>query len=165
LQQLFDLKKRSPHLGAGQTQQFCEDAEALAPEVPKLPAVGGLDGIIQAAKKLQTFGGDASPDGSPVFGLATARDQSELFEAVKQAGDVGVPGNHSAGDFSTGQAFGRAAQDAEDVVLSGRDILGFENLNQPSRQEIGGAHKFEKGGFFGRSMPGAPGGFDSSRRH
>ena len=77
--------------------------------------------------------------------------RAALFQTVEQAGDVRIARNHAVGDFPAGQPFGRAAQDAQHVVLRRREIFGFEHLEQAAGEHVRGAQQVEERCFLGRA--------------
>ena len=87
-----------------------------------------------------------------------AGDQAAGFEAVEQAGHVRVAGDHPVADLAAGDALrrrvrvpavaaagARAAEDAEHVVLRGRDAVRLEQLGQVAHQHVRGPHHREEG--------------------
>lgn len=112
-----------------------------------------LDWLIELREQFQAGRRDASHHRAAVFDFTGSRDEVALFEAVEKAGYVGVACDHAVGYFSAGEAFGRAAQDAEDVVLSGREVFSFEDVVEAAGEHVRGAEEIEERGFF----PGAAG--------
>jgi hypothetical protein len=112
--------------------------------------MASLDWLIELRKQLQAGGRDAGHHRAAVFGLAATRDEGAPFESVEKASNVRIAGDHAIGDFSAGQAFGRATQDAENVVLGGRKVLSFENVIEAAGEHVRGAQKVEERSFFGR---------------
>ena len=113
----YKCQKNQP-LGCGQPAAVRSAPEAApAPGGPVACDGPACTGSSSRARSLRPSGRDPGHHRSPVLGFAAARDQLALFQAVEQAGDVRIAGNHAAGDLAAGQPFGRAPQDAEHVVL------------------------------------------------
>lgn len=112
-----------------------------------------MDWPIEACEKLQARRSNAGHHRAAVFDFTGSRDEVALFEAVEKAGDVWIACDHAIGYFSAGEAFGRATQDAEDVVLGGREVFGFEDMVEAAGEHVRGAEEVEERGFF----PGAAG--------
>src|SRR5262249_1985390 len=87
------------------------------------------DGLIQAGEELESFGRDSRPDHTPVSGFAETGDQASSFQAVEEAGDIGIAGNHPAGNLAGRETFRRPAQDAQDVVLRRREVLVLDDVS------------------------------------
>ena len=81
--------------------------------------------------------------------LAASGDEAALFEPVEEAGDVGVAGDHASGDLAAQQAIGRAAQDAEDVVLVGGEVVLLEELGRAAGRSQRWRGEFDEEDFFG----------------
>jgi hypothetical protein len=94
------------------------------------------DRLIQAGQKLEPLRRNLPNHRPAVLGVAGARDEAALFHAVEQAGDIGIPCNHAAGDLATGEPIRGPAQNAEYVVLGRRDVLAFEKRCKPAGQQI-----------------------------
>lgn len=138
-------------------KEMGEPAELLCLEVAELAAVEGADGLIEAGEKAEPFGGDAGEDAAAVGMLAAAGDQPAFFEAIEQAGDIGVAGDHAGGDFPAQQAFGSAAQDTERVVLGRGKAMLAEKLRGTPREPVGGALDFDEKHFLGAGGAGRAG--------
>ena len=81
---------------------------------------------VEIGEERLACGGDGCVNHPPVGGLSLALDQTPGFEAVEQAGQVGIAGDHPAGDFLAGDAKGRhSPQDSQDVVLGGGQSGGL----------------------------------------
>src|SRR5579872_2410831 len=106
---------------------------------------------IEFPQELQSLRGDARENHAAVFGFAAPRDQRALFEAVEQAGDVGVAGDHTLGNLAARQTFGRASQDAENVVLDRGHVAGPEDLLDVAGEQLRRTHQANEGVFFGTS--------------
>src|SRR5581483_3811911 len=88
---------------------------------------GGADWLVEAREHRAARGGDAAVDAAFVGVAALPADELLLFQALEQAGDAGRLLDHALGDLQNGKAaLPRAAQDAEDVELLGRDSLGLD---------------------------------------
>jgi len=111
--------------------------------------------VVEVAHRLMEMGKQGDPgrcnadqDFAPVGIFAAAADEGAFLEAVEEAGNVGVAGDHAAGDFAAEEALGGAAQDAEDVVLIRGEVLFFEELGWGSREQVGAAHQLDEHDFF-----------------
>jgi hypothetical protein len=136
-------------LGTSGCQQLLECQETVPSQVAQLLAVGLLERIVEAGQQLEAVGGDLGHDHSAVLcGFPRTRDQAAFDQAVEKAGDIGVASDHSAGNFAAGQAVWRPAEDAEDVVLRGRQVFGLENLSGAAGEQVAGAEEVEEGEFF-----------------
>ena len=108
-----------------------------------------VDGLFERSKKLQSFAGDADGDDAAIRGFAGAGSKSAFFEAVGEAGDVGIAGDHAAGDFAAGESVGAGStEDTEDVVLGGGDTEGIQKRSFFLEECVGGAEEIEEGFFF-----------------
>ena len=123
-----------------------------------MAVVGLADGVVEVVKEGQSRGCDADKDFTAIWILAAAADEAALFEAVEEAGDIGIAGDHAAGDLAAEQAVGRAAQDAKDVVLVRGEVVAFQELGRCAGEEISGADEIDEDGFLGTG-----GGFGCSR--
>jgi hypothetical protein len=77
--------------------------------------------------------------------LSRAREiRPRFFHAVQEPGDVWITRNHAAGKFPAGNPLRRPSQDAKDVVLSEREILGLQHAECAAGQHIGRAEQFQE---------------------
>lgn len=84
-------------------------------------------GLIERGEQLHPLASDADSDNAAIGRFARTGGETTLFQAVDEAGDVGVARDHTAADFTTGEPFlSRAAQDAESVVLGMGDAERLE---------------------------------------
>ncbi len=83
--------------------------------------------LVEGGEQLQTFAGDADGDHAAVGGFAGAGGESAFFEAIGEAGDVGVAGDHAVSDLAARESVvAGSAEDTEHVVLGGGNAEGFE---------------------------------------
>ena len=81
-----------------------------------------------------------------VLGAARALDQAGALHAVDQARHVGDPVQETLADVLAGGTLFRAAdEDAQDVVLSQRQVVSPEQLGELRGQLLVQAHDVEKG--------------------
>ena len=120
--------------------------------VGELLDVEVVHGGVEVGEEFEAGFGDAGEDDAAVFGVAFSGDEVAGFEAVKEAGDIGVAGDHMFGDDFAGDAVGggagvlaHAAEDAEDVVLCGGEVVGFEEDFEGAAEVVGGAYDVEVG--------------------
>ena len=123
-------------------------AELCLAEVAELAVVHLADGLVKAREQIKTGGRYADENFAAVGIFAATADEGAFFKAIEKASEVGVAGDHAAGDFAAEEAFGGAAEDAEDVVLVRREVVVFEELVGAACEQIGGAHEFDEDGFF-----------------
>jgi len=138
-----DKNRESDHFGAGGLEQGGQGAESPATQVAQLAAMDIADRAVHAGQQPCAVLGDAGQNHAAIWILAAARDELAALQAVKKAGDVRVAGDHAAGDFAAGKALGCTAQDAENVVLGGGELLGLEQLRDAAGECVGGAQEFE----------------------
>lgn len=123
-----------------------EFGELFAGEGFELAAVELFEGFIDGGEALEAGGGDPGADDAAVVGLAVALEPALALDAVEQAGDVGLAGDHAFADFAAGEAGGAgAAQDAQDIILGGGDVEGPEEIGEGAIELIGGAEDLEEG--------------------
>jgi hypothetical protein len=72
---------------------------------------------IEATKKGKPLVCNTNVDPPAIRIIAATTDEAALFEAVEEAGDIGIAGDHAVRDFAAEQAFWRSPQNAQDVVL------------------------------------------------
>ena len=120
-------KKINCSSAARRSQQFGELPQALrarggpiVPDEPPAPARRAGPGASAPPRVIRAITVRRS------FVFAAARNQAALLQAVEQAGNVRVSGNHAAGDLAARKPFGRAAQDSQHVVLRRRELLALE---------------------------------------
>jgi hypothetical protein len=133
-------------------------AEAAEAKVADLAPMEVANGAIEAGEQPESLGSDVDEDATPVGVLAAAGDEAALIEPVEETGDVGVAGDHAGGDLAAEEAVGGAAQDAEDVVLVGGEVVVFEELRGAAGEQIGGALELDEEGLFGAGGELARGG-------
>src|SRR5258706_3709586 len=124
---------------AGSRQQVCESLESIFSHVPQLLAVDLLDWFVQTIHKFEALRGDSCQHQSPVSAFARARNQAAFFHTVQEPRDIGVSGNHAASNLAASEPLRRSSQDAQDIVLSGGEILGLEHAKRPPCQHVSGA--------------------------
>ena len=123
-------------------------AELCLAEVAELTVVHLADGPLKTREQIETGGRDADENLAAVGIFAATADEGAFFEAIEKASEVGVTGDHAAGDFAAEEAVGCAAEDAEDVVLVGGEVIVFQELVGTAGEQVGGAHEFDEDGFF-----------------
>jgi hypothetical protein len=99
-----------------------------------------VDVGIQTAENLAAFVRDCHFHDAPVLAAADARDQAKAAQAVDEARDVRIAGDHAVGDLAARQP-GRmaAAKNAQDVVLVVREAGGgLEELLPRLHDPFGG---------------------------
>jgi hypothetical protein len=114
-----------------------------------LPPVEIADRLIEALEQAEALRSNADEHFTAVGVLATSTDEAALFEAVEKAGDIRVAADHSHRDFAAEQAIGGAAQDTENVVLVGREVVLHEELGGAAGKQVDGAGELNEDGFFG----------------
>src|ERR1700727_3397283 len=92
-------------IGACGVQQLRELQEPVGSQVAQLSSMAILHWFIKAGQELEPLGRNPDHYHSSILGLPAVRDQAALFQAIKQAGNVPIPRNHSVGNLPTGQAF------------------------------------------------------------
>lgn len=141
--------KRRESGGLARRQEEAGELAELGPaEVPELVPVGIADRLIKSREQREARRCNTDKDFAAIRILAAAADETALFEPVEEAGDVRVAGDHAIADFAAEQTLGCAAENAEDVVLVGGELVLFEELGRSAGEQIGGAHQFDKDGFF-----------------
>jgi len=124
---------------AGFFQEFNQEIEAIALHVAELAAMGLVNRLIKLGEEGQASFGDGGADDAAIGGLAMAGDQAAFFQAIQEAGHIGVAGNHAAGDFLASEAAGSdAAENAEDIILCCGEAEGFEDGGGLPHQGVGG---------------------------
>jgi hypothetical protein len=107
-----------------------------------------VDGAIERIHELETGTGEAMDDYAAVRAGTIAEQKAAFFEAVHEAGDIGVAGYETAGNLFGTDAAGGAAEDAEDVVLSGRERVRLQQAADLLHEQAGGANDGEDGLLF-----------------
>jgi hypothetical protein len=125
-------------------KQFIQGPKPRPPQMAELPSVTLLYWFIETAQQFEAVRRDARHHHPPVPAFAAAGDQTAPFQAVEKAGDVGIAGDHSAGDVAAGQSVGRTAQDAEHVVLVGGKVVLLEQCGQLAGQGVGRAQQLKE---------------------
>lgn len=123
--------------------------EPFGTQMAHLTPMEIANGAIEAGEEPDAAGCDVDEDAAAVGMLAAAGDEVSLLEPVEKAGNVGVAGDHASGNLAAEQAIGRAAQDAEDVVLVGGEVMLFEELCGAPGEKVSGALEFDEEGLFG----------------
>src|SRR5712692_8090864 len=101
-----------------------------------------LNRTVQSFERFQARRRDASRNDPPIFLFAASSHQSAAFQAIDQAGDVGVTIDHALADLAAGQPFRpRTAEDAQRVVLGRREPMLLQHLGPAPCQLVGGAHQ------------------------
>lgn len=119
-------------------------AEVVGGDVGELLAVEGEEGVVEFFEESEAFGGDAGGDDAAIAGIASAEDEAPGGEAVEEAGDVGVAGDHVFGDgFAGHTGVAGTSEDAEDVELDGGEAEGFEEFLESAEEEVSGAQDVE----------------------
>src|ERR1700730_11010180 len=121
---------------ARRRQQLCESLEPILSHVPQLLAVDLLDWFVQTIHKFEALGGDSCQHQSPVSAFARARNQAAFFHTVQEPRDIGVTGNHAAGNLPAREPLRRPSQDTQDVVLRLGEILSFEYPVRPTGEYV-----------------------------
>lgn len=144
---------------AGREEQPGKLAELSLAEMAELAAVEFADGRAEAREQREARSCNTNKDFAAIGIFTAAADETSFFEAVEKAGDVGVAGDHAAGDLATEQAFVGAAQDAQDVVLIRGEVVFFEEQGGAAGEQVSGAHEFDENGFLraGNGWAGASG--------
>ncbi len=91
-------------------QQLYQSLETLPPEMAQLTSMRVSYGLIHTGQQLEAFRGNTGHHHAAVLRLPAARDQAAFLQAVEQARNVGVPGNHAASNLAAGKPVRRAAQ-------------------------------------------------------
>ena len=105
--------------------------------------VSFLHRFIKAGQQLKPFRRDSRKHRPAVLRLTAPRNQTALLEAVEQARNVRIPGNHAAGDFAAGEPFGRASQDPQHVVLRRRELHRLEHGDHAAAEQVRSAKQVE----------------------
>ena len=108
-----------------------------------------LDNGIEGGEEGESGFSWPDEDNAAVGWIAGAGGESGGGEAIGEACDVGIGGDHAGGDLGAGESGGRAAEDAEDVVLGGRESVGFKDRGEGVGEVAGRSLEFEEGGFGG----------------
>jgi hypothetical protein len=141
------FKNSDCFLAAGE-QQSGKLAQLPGAEVAYLAAMQVADGWVEPGEEFEAVGGDMDQDSAAIGILAAAPDKSALLESVEETGDVGVAGDHAVRNFAAQQPVGRAAEDAQGVVLIRGEIMLFEQLRRTAGEKVGSALEFDEERFF-----------------
>ncbi len=96
------------------------------------------DRLVELFEELQPFLSDPNRDDASVQPFAGARHKPAGLEAVEEARNVRVAGQHPVGDFATSQALEPGpAEDPEGVVLCVRKGRRFEGFLDASEKSVG----------------------------
>ena len=107
------------------------------------------DRLIESVEEAEATGSNSDQDFTAIRILTTATDEAALFEPVEEAGDIRIACDHAGGNFAAEQAIGGAAQNAEYVVLVGREVVQLEELGGAAREQVDGAGELNEDGLFG----------------
>ena len=119
---------------AGGSEKFDERSQLCSGEVAKLLHAAIDDPFGHLLEEGVSLGGDRNPHDPPVVSEALAADEEPGFEPVDQARDVRGPRDEPGGKDERGKRFrGRIAEEAESVVLLGREV---ELANTPSSSAL-----------------------------
>jgi hypothetical protein len=129
--------------GEQQTRQF---TEFPGTEMTKLAAMKVANRLIEMSKKVEPLGCNVNENLAPVGMPAAAADEAALFEAVEEAGNVRLAGDHSRGNFAAEEAIGSAAKNAEHVVLIRGQVVFFQELGRAAGEQVGGSGELDKNG-------------------
>lgn len=100
---------------------------------------------VDPGQQLAAAPGDADLDYPPVVAGAPARDQALGLEAVQQPGHVGHRRDHPLADLTARQPLGvRTPEDAQGVVLSGRQAVGLEEPGVLPVEQRGAAQEVQE---------------------
>jgi len=143
------MQKKLSYFLAGSFEQFLQGTHAFPSQMAELLAVYFSDRPVEFTQEPQSLRADTGEDLAAVFDLAAAGDEAPFLEAVQQACDIGIATDHALADFSTGKALGRAAQNAEYVVLGRRNVGPFQYFLGISCQKIRRPPQTYKHIFFG----------------
>ena len=126
-------------------QHFDEEGEFVLGHVGELAFVAIHHGLLEFREEGEALRGDAGGHDAAVFRVPLTGDEASRFEAIEQAGDVGVAGDHSLGDGFAGEAVGGGiSEDSQDVELGGGETPRFEKFVKIAHQAIGGADDVEE---------------------
>jgi hypothetical protein len=121
------------------TQEFGQLLQLCTGHVAELRLVQIMNRLIELFEQLQAFGSNAGDDHATVVLLTLAGDPALLFQAIEEAGHVRIAGDHALGNAAAKQSFAfRAAENAQDIVLSGSQAGGLDDLFRILREVIGG---------------------------
>jgi hypothetical protein len=98
---------------------------------------------IDARQKIERFRGDGHIDDAAIARTALPLDEPGRLQPIDQPRDAGYDGDHAVGDFQDRQRAAFAAQDAQDVVLLGRQAKRAKQPGKPNLQLIGRAKQIE----------------------
>jgi hypothetical protein len=129
---------------AGRRQQLRKSLESIFSHVPQLLAVDLLDWFVQTIHKFEALGGDPCQHQSPVSAFARPRNQAAFFHTVQEPRDIGVTGNHAAGNLPAREPLRRPSQHAQDVVLRKGQVLGLEYPIGPACEHVGCAEQIQE---------------------
>lgn len=114
-------------------------------EMVDLFAVQIKHGFVEVFQNAEAFGSNAGGDHAAVLGVAVTGDEDSCLKAVEEAGDVGIAGDQVFADAFAGHAaVAGAAEDSEDVVLGGREVVGFEEFFEGAHKVVRGADEIEE---------------------
>lgn len=120
-------------------------AHLLGIEMGELFAVEFEEGGVDGGEECEAVGGDAGGDDAAVLGVAGSGEQAAGFEAVEEAGDVGIAGDHVTADGFAGHALiAGAAEDAQEVVLDVGEVVGLEEFLEAAEEEVCGAQNVKE---------------------
>ncbi len=83
--------------------------------------------------------GNSGANDAAIRSKAFPSNKAARFQAVEDAGDVGIARDHTVANLPAGAPLRfRAAEDAHDVVLGRGQVAGLEELLNAAEREIGG---------------------------
>ncbi len=132
-------------------QQFHELAKPRGAQMAQLAAMHALDGAIEPAEETEPDRRDARENRAAISGFPGTSNQAALLEAVEEACNVRIAGNHAIGDFAAGKAFVGTTQDTQDVVLSCGEAGNLPDRDKAPGKDVGGADYLKEGRFLGRA--------------
>ena len=103
------------------------------------------DRLIQPLEQVEPFRGDKRSNHPSIIRLPAAGDQAALGKAIEQPRDIRIAREHPLGDLPAGKSgLARAAEDAEGIVLRGRQAGRLEEFFKPAAQQIGAAEDIQE---------------------
>ena len=103
------------------------------------------DDVIQPRQQFQSGRRDPRPHDPAVVLAARPRDQAALLHAIQQPRHVRVAADHPIGHFPARQPVApRAAEDAEHVVLRGREIRIAQHFGHLTLEHIRGPRHVQR---------------------
>jgi hypothetical protein len=119
--------------------------ELVATEMPKLPPMLGGNGVVQSVDQRASLFGELRVDETTIFLAANATDQSGVFHAVEQPGDVGHSRDEALADLVSAETVGPgAAKHSQHIVLRCGQIVRRQDPIQGIAEEGVGARDVEE---------------------